>query len=102
MDIDMPGRSCCDATEMIHAKCPKSAVVFLSAFANDHYIEKALLVDAAGYVVIDESVEAVVDAIRQSRGVGGSVSGDRGQSRVSGCRRSASGRSTGLLSRCDS
>jgi DNA-binding NarL/FixJ family response regulator len=66
MDIDMPGLSSFDAAEMIHAKCAKSAVVFLSAFANDHYIEKALAVDAAGYVVKDESIETLVNAIRKA------------------------------------
>ena len=64
MDIDMPGRLCFDAARAIGARCPKTRVIFLSAFFQDRYIDQALAVQAYGYVVKTESPDAIVRAIR--------------------------------------
>jgi DNA-binding NarL/FixJ family response regulator len=68
MDIDMPGLSCFDATRVLAGRCPRSRVVFLSAFHNDRYIEQAVAVRAWGYIVKSESEEVVIDAIRKVAG----------------------------------
>lgn len=64
MDIDMPGLSCFEAAEIIADRCPDCAIIFVSAFAHDHYIEQALAVEAAGYITKDEPPESLVSAIR--------------------------------------
>jgi DNA-binding NarL/FixJ family response regulator len=51
IDIDMPGMICFDAVRQMHVRLPDLAVIFLSAFFHDHYIEQALAVGARGYVV---------------------------------------------------
>lgn len=64
LDIDMPGLSCFSAAEIIAHHCPDCAIVFVSAHTHDHYIERALAVEAAGYVTKSEPPESVVAAIR--------------------------------------
>lgn len=64
MDIDMPGLICFEAAEIIAQRCPSCAVIFVSAFAHDDYIEQALAVQAAGYVTKSEPPESVAAAIR--------------------------------------
>ncbi|UCG32979.1 MAG: response regulator transcription factor [Phycisphaerales bacterium] len=68
MDIDMPGLLCFSAVETIHARCPGTRVIFLSAFAHDRFIEQALAVEASGYITKDEPTQTVVDAIRNAVG----------------------------------
>ena len=64
MDIDMPGLSCFDAAGIIAKRCDPCAIIFVSAFTHDHYIEHALAVEAAGYVTKNEPPESVAEAIR--------------------------------------
>jgi DNA-binding NarL/FixJ family response regulator len=69
MDIDMPGLSAFDAAERIAARCPGTRIIFFTAFVRDHFIERALAVQAWGYVTKTERAEAVVKAVRDvSRG----------------------------------
>ncbi len=67
MDIDMPGRCCFDAARAIAAVSPQTAVVFVSAFCHDRYIEAALAVGAAGYLTKDESPGMLIAAIHAAR-----------------------------------
>ncbi len=64
LDIDMPGVCCFEAAGTIQAVRSDTRVVFLSAFFNDAYIDKALAVKAAGYVTKNEPPETVIAAIR--------------------------------------
>jgi DNA-binding NarL/FixJ family response regulator len=64
MDIDMPGLHCFDATRTIQARCPDTKIIILSAFFHDHYIEQALAAEAVGYLTKNESVDMIIDAIR--------------------------------------
>lgn len=64
MDIDMPGLSCFDAARTLRRLCPKTCIIFLSAFFNDRYVEQALEVEAAGYLTKTEPPESVIAAIR--------------------------------------
>jgi DNA-binding NarL/FixJ family response regulator len=66
MDVDMPGLICFDAAQTIQARCPEARIVFLSAFLNDQYIERAIAVKAMGYVVKNEPSEAVIKAVRSA------------------------------------
>jgi len=65
LDIDMPGMYCFEAARRIQEVSPDTRVVLLSAFHNDRYIEQAIEVKAWGYVVKNESEDALVEAIRR-------------------------------------
>jgi len=64
MDIDMPGMSCFDAASDILHRLPSCLIMFLSAHSHDEYIDQALRVGARGYIVKNDDVNAIVDAIR--------------------------------------
>lgn len=64
MDIDMPGMICFDAVDHMHKRLPDLAVIFLSAFFHDHYIEQAIAVGARGYVIKGDSPRTLFRALR--------------------------------------
>jgi len=64
MDIDMPGLSAFAAAERIGSACPKTRIIFFTAFIRDRFIEQALAVQAWGYVTKTETADVVVKAIR--------------------------------------
>jgi DNA-binding NarL/FixJ family response regulator len=76
MDIDMGGVDCFDAVRRIRAAQPEVLVLFLSAYAYDHYIERALRVGARGYVTKTSSVQMVVAAVREVAAGGACFSPD--------------------------
>lgn len=65
LDIDMPGLSPFSVARRIHDELAGTRVVFLSAYLRDNYIEQALHANAAGYLVKDETPEAIVHGLRQ-------------------------------------
>ncbi|HVP13503.1 MAG TPA: response regulator transcription factor [Phycisphaerae bacterium] len=64
MDIDMPGMACFEAAKLIMRRCRQTRVVFLSAFVQDRYIERAMEVGAWGYVTKTESDDSLLRAVR--------------------------------------
>ncbi|MCA8961083.1 MAG: response regulator transcription factor [Planctomycetes bacterium] len=64
MDIDMPGLDCFDAADRIRRQHPGIALIFLSAYIHDHYIERALSAGGSGYLTKSESPPQVLQAIR--------------------------------------
>ncbi|NGX17387.1 response regulator transcription factor [Wenzhouxiangella sp. XN24] len=66
LDIDMPGLSPFHVARRIHAERPATRVVFLSAYLRDHYVQQALDAGAAGYLVKDETPEAIVQGLRMA------------------------------------
>ncbi len=64
LDVDMPGMLSFDAAERIGQLVPKARIVFLSAFCHDHYIERALGVQARGYLTKTQPTEVITEAIR--------------------------------------
>ncbi len=81
LDIDMPGLPCFDAARIITQHCPNCAILFVSAHTHDHYIERALAVEAAGYVTKTEPPQSVLDAIRAAVS-GGAYFSPEVQSRI--------------------
>jgi DNA-binding NarL/FixJ family response regulator len=65
LDIDMPGMSPFCVARRIRDELPATRVVFLSAYLRDSYLEQALEAHAAGYLVKDETPEAIVHGLRQ-------------------------------------
>lgn len=63
LDIDIPGVECFEAARMIHSRCPKTKILFLSAFTHDRYIQSALQVGSLGYLTKAEPPETVIKAI---------------------------------------
>lgn len=66
-DIDMPGRDCFDAAETIRRTLPQTRIIFLSALIHDCYIERALAVQAAGYLSKGSSPDVLAAAIRGAK-----------------------------------
>ena len=65
LDIDMPGLSAFEGGRLINNHCPKTRLIFLSAFFHDHYIDQALVLEAAGYLIKSEPPEVIIEAIRR-------------------------------------
>jgi DNA-binding NarL/FixJ family response regulator len=66
LDIDMPGLSPFSAACRIRDELPDTRVVFLSAYLRDSYLSQALAANAAGYLVKDETPEAIIQGLRQA------------------------------------
>lgn len=64
MDIEMPGLDSFAACRTILAQVPETKIIFLSAFANDSFIQRALELRAWGFITKSESFSCVCDAIR--------------------------------------
>lgn len=64
LDIDMPGLSPFAAARAIGSELADTRVVFLSAFLRDVYLQQALDVEAAGYLVKRESLDDLVRGLR--------------------------------------
>lgn len=64
MDIEMPGVASFEAALDIRRHCPDAHVVFLSGFIQDSYVDRALGVEASGYIYKGEGPETVVQALR--------------------------------------
>lgn len=81
MDIDMAGLQCFEAAHIIRAACPMTQLIFLSAFVTDHFIDRALEVQARGYVTKFESPERIIQAIREVA-AGGAFFSEQVRSRI--------------------
>lgn len=64
LDIRLPDGSGVDAAREILAKCPKTRVLFLTSFADDHTVVEAVLSGAQGYLLKDIASDALIRAIR--------------------------------------
>lgn len=65
-DIEMPGLAVFDALRTIRRELPQVGIIFLSAFASDHYIQQALDLEARAYLTKDEPLDHLVRAIRKA------------------------------------
>lgn len=64
IDIDMPGLSCFDAIQIIRSRAAETKFILVTAHEHDEHVEQALRVKANGYVLKDEGVAALAEAIR--------------------------------------
>jgi DNA-binding NarL/FixJ family response regulator len=100
MDIAMPGMGGIEATRIIKASCPETAVLVLSAYDDEPYLMALLEAGAAGFLLKNVHGQELINAIRAvSRGesVLQPSLAEKIMQRVSG-RTEAVQRSTDLLS----
>ncbi|GFO59576.1 hypothetical protein GMST_19010 [Geomonas silvestris] len=64
MDVSMPGMDGIEATRLITERLPRVKVVMLTLYTSAENCERALRAGAAGYLLKDNVVEEVVDAIK--------------------------------------
>ncbi len=65
MDIAMPILNGLEATQQILKALPATRVLVLSAHSDDIYIEKVIMLGAAGYLTKQDSAQILVKAIRE-------------------------------------
>ena len=63
-DVSMPGRSPFDVARELRDRLPELNVLFLSAFPTDSHLHAARESGAAGFVTKDDSMPALVEAVR--------------------------------------
>ena len=69
LDIAMPVMNGIEATKVIKASCPSTAVIILSAYDYDHYIRACLKAGASGYLLKNDVLPRnLVNAIRTVHG----------------------------------
>lgn len=64
LDIRLPDGSGVDAAREILVKCPRTRVLFLTSFADEHTVLEAILAGAHGYILKDIASPALIRAIR--------------------------------------
>ncbi len=64
LDIQLPDGSGVDAARAILSKCPRTRVLFLTSFSDEHTVLEAILSGAHGYLLKDIAAHALIRAIR--------------------------------------
>jgi DNA-binding NarL/FixJ family response regulator len=64
VDYRLPGLDGVQITRLVHERCPKVAIVALTAAAGDREIQAMLEAGAVAYVRKDEPLDAIVEAVR--------------------------------------
>ncbi len=64
MDVSMPKLNGIEATKLIKQRCPRVAVLVLSAYDDDQYVFTLLQAGAAGYILKDAHGDEVASAVR--------------------------------------
>jgi DNA-binding NarL/FixJ family response regulator len=72
MDIDMPLMNGIEAVRIARELYPETRFVMLTVFDDDEKIFDAIKAGAIGYLLKDEKIEAIADAVRQVVEFGGS------------------------------
>lgn len=65
MDVAMPQLNGLEATRQIRKAIPKARVIMLSAHSDDAYVERAIAMGAAGYLLKQTSAHSLSEAIRE-------------------------------------
>jgi two-component system response regulator DesR len=65
LDIELPGLSGLEAAQQLGRELPACRVVIVTTFGRPGYLQRAMAVGAAGFLVKDGPVEGLADAIRR-------------------------------------
>lgn len=65
MDIAMPLLNGLEATRQIRLAAPDTKVLILSAHSDDAYVERAMALGAAGFLIKQTYVHSLIEAIRE-------------------------------------
>ena len=71
MDIDMPLMNGIEAVRIAHTLYPETRFLMLTVFDDDDKIFDAIKAGAVGYLLKDESVEVISEAVKQLVEIGG-------------------------------
>ncbi len=64
LDVRMPRLDGVEAVKAIHARHPDIAVIMLTSFDDDQYVQQAVLHGASGYLLKDLAPEDLIEAVR--------------------------------------
>jgi len=64
MEIELPGRGATAVAEQIIQRLPTTKIVFFTSFDSDVYIDFALKIGVAGYVLKSESLEMFMSGLK--------------------------------------
>lgn len=64
LDCRLPGVDGTRVAQLIHARGLETRVLALSAYTDEHYVQSMLLAGATGYLLKEEALDTVIDAIR--------------------------------------
>ncbi len=65
MDIEMPRMSGLDVAEQLHMDKASCRVMILTTFARPGYFQRAVAADVRGYLLKDEPIDSLAEAIRR-------------------------------------
>ena len=64
MDCRLPGIDGTKVAQLIHTRGLETRVLAMSAFTDEHYVQSMLQAGAAGYLLKEEALDTVIDALR--------------------------------------
>lgn len=64
LDVEMPRMNGVEATRLLAQRCPRTKVVIVTAYEDDHLIMQLIQAGATGYLLKETDMEEVVRAIR--------------------------------------
>ncbi|CAE7253795.1 yxjL, partial [Symbiodinium sp. KB8] len=65
MDIEMPGKSGIEATQIIKKEYPDIDILIQTVFENEDKIFQSIQAGASGYLLKDDPIQKYVDAIKE-------------------------------------
>lgn len=63
LDLELPGRGAVDLASQVASRFPAIHLIFFTSYDTDIFIDLALRIGAAGYLLKSEPVESIVEAI---------------------------------------
>lgn len=68
LDIEMPKKSGLDVAEQLHQENSECQIIILTTFARPGYFDRGIKANVRGYLLKDEPVEKLAEAIRRVKG----------------------------------